>query len=66
VDGYSSSSSSSSSSYSAREISVYSTSPSNPSTYEWVDVTIRALTTNGNIASNYNKRVKIEVQQYRD
>ena len=64
VDGYYSDSSSSSSSYSAREISVYSTSPSNPSTYEWVDVSIRAITSNWSIASNYNKRVKIEVQQY--
>ena len=67
VGGYSSSSSSSSSSsYNAREISVYSTSPSNPSTYEWVDVTIRAMASNWNIASNYNKRVKIEVQEYRN
>ena len=67
VDGYYyDNSSSSSSSYTAREISVYSTSPTNPSTYEWIDVTIRALTNNGNIASNYNKRVKIEVQQYRN
>ena len=66
VGGYSSSSSSSSSSYSAREISVYSTSPSNPSTYEWVDVTIRAMASNWNIASNYNKRVKIEVQEYKN
>ena len=66
VGGYSSSSSSSSSSYSAREISVYSTSPSNPSTYQWVDVTIRAMASNWNIASNYNKRVKIEVQEYRN
>ena len=64
VDGYYSDNSSSSSSYSAREISVYSISPSNPSTYEWVDVSIRAIASNWNIASNYNKRVKIEVQQY--
>jgi hypothetical protein len=46
VDGYSSSSSSSSSSYDAREISIYSVTPSNPSTYEWVDVSIRAITNN--------------------
>ena len=65
VDWYNSSSSSSSS-YSAREISVYSTTPSNPSTYEWVDVSIRALASNWNVASNYNKRVKIEVQEYRN
>ena len=65
VDWYNSSSSSSSS-YSAREISVYSITPSNPSTYEWVDVSIRALASNWNVASNYNKRVKIEVQEYRN
>ena len=63
VDGYYSDSSSSSL-YDAREISVYSISPSNPSTYEWVDVSIRAIASNWSIASNYNKKVKIEVQQY--
>jgi hypothetical protein len=46
VDGYYSDNSSSSSSYNAREISVNSISPSNPSTYEWVDVSIRAITSN--------------------
>ena len=66
VDGYSSSSSSSSSSYNAREISINSITPSNPTTYEWVDVSISAITNNWSIASNYNKRVKIEVQQYRN
>lgn len=65
VDGYSSSSSSSSS-YNAREISINSITPSNPTTYEWVDVSISAITNNWSIASNYNKRVKIEVQQYRN
>jgi hypothetical protein len=65
--GYGSSSSSSySSSSSARELSVYSVSSSNPSTSQWVDVTVRALTSNWSIARNYNRKVRIEVQEYRN
>jgi K+-transporting ATPase c subunit len=37
---------SSSSSYNAKELSVYSISSTNPSTYQWVNVTLRALTNN--------------------
>jgi hypothetical protein len=44
--GSSSSSSSYNSSYNARELSVYSVSSSNPSTNQWVNVTLRALTSN--------------------
>ena len=64
--GSSSSSSSYNSSYNARELSVYSVSSSNPSTNQWVNVTLRALTSNWSIARNYNKKIKIEVQEYRN
>ena len=64
--GWSSSSSSYSSSYNAKELYVYSVSSSNPSTYQWINVTLRAIASNGSIASNYNKRVRIEVQEYRN
>jgi hypothetical protein len=64
VDGYNNNGSSSS--YNARELSVYSISPSSPWTYEWIDVTLRAITSDWSVASNYNKKVRIEVQQYRN
>ena len=64
--GWSSSSSSYSSSYNAKELYVYSVSSSNPSTNQWISVTLRALANNWSIASNYNKRVRIEVQEYRN
>lgn len=65
VNGYYSNSYSSSS-YDAKELSIYSISPSSPGTYQWVDVTVRAIASNGNVAWNYNKRIRFEVQQYKN
>ena len=47
-------------------MSVYSVSSTNPSTNQWVNVTLRAMASNWYVASNYNKRVRIEVQEYRN
>jgi hypothetical protein len=63
---YDSSSYSSSSSYNAKELFIYSISSSSPSVNQRIDVTLRAIANNGSIAKNYNKRVRIEVQEYRN
>ena len=68
VDGYYSDSSSyySSSSYDAKELSIDSISTTSPRTYEWINVTVKAIASNWSVASNYNKRIKFEVEEYRN
>jgi hypothetical protein len=55
-----------SSSYDARELSFYSVSTTSPRTYEWINLTVRAIASDWSIAGNYNKRVRFEVEEYRN
>lgn len=47
-------------------LAIRSFYPSTPESYEWIDISVRALDRYGNIAENYDSKVRFDIQEYRN
>ena len=47
-------------------LSIHSINPSSPRIDQWIDITVRAVDRYGDIVRNYDRKVRFEVEEYRN